>query len=176
MSVANADLRPDRKVVINSAAIGNTRLIDELACRYGGLSIVVSIDVGKKMFGGASVYADLGRKAANIDPVDQAQQCEKAGAGEIVIRSIDHDGLMHGFDLDLVARVSSSVSVPVVAAGGAGSLDDLGQALEAGAHAVTAGSMFVDHGPHRAVLINYPDSAELAGIVSRTSVTSGVPA
>jgi len=163
------------KVVINSASIGNTRLIKELAGRYGGQSIVVSIDVGKKMFGGASVYADLGRKSANIDPVDHALQCEKAGAGEIVIRSIDHDGLMGGFDLDLIARVSSSVSVPVVAAGGAGSLDDLGRALESGAHAVTAGSMFVYHGPHRAVLINYPDSAELYNVVSRTSETSGIP-
>lgn len=162
------------KVVINSAAIGNSPLIEELAGRFGGQSIVVSIDVGKKMFGGTSVYADLGRKAADIDPIEHARTCEQAGAGEIVIRSIAHDGLMEGFDLDLIARVSSAVSVPVVAAGGAGSLEDLGQALEAGAHAVTAGSMFVYHGPHRAVLINYPDAQELSRIVSRTETTAGV--
>lgn len=159
------------KVVINSAAIGNTPLIKELAGRFGGQSIVVSIDVGKKMFGGASVYADLGRKTADIDPVEHAQKCEQAGAGEIVIRSIAHDGLMDGFDLDLIARVSSAVSVPVVAAGGAGSLEDLSLAMEAGAHAVTAGSMFVYHGPHRAVLINYPDTEELNRIFSRSKAT-----
>ena len=153
------------KVVINTASIGNLDLVEKLTGRFGGQSIVISIDVGKKMFGGRTVYSNLGRKSAHIDPVDQALRCEQAGAGEIIIRSIDHDGLMNGFDLELIARVSAAVSVPVVATGGAGSMDDFRLALGAGAHAVSAGSMFVYHGPHRAVLINYPGPKEIQNVL-----------
>lgn len=160
------------KVVINSASIHNTELIETLTGRFGGQSIVISIDAREKLFGGQTVYTNLGRKSARIDPVDHALRCERAGAGEIVIRSIDHDGLMKGFDLDLIARVSAAVSVPVVATGGAGSLEDLARALAAGAHSVSAGSMFVYHGPHRAVLINYPAFEDIQKVLERT-VASG---
>ena len=153
------------KVVINSASIHNMEFIEKLTGRFGGQSIVISIDVGKKMFGGRVVYSNLGRKAAGIDAVDHALRCEQAGAGEIIIRSIDHDGLMKGFDIELIARVSAAVSVPVVAAGGAGSTKDLALALKAGAHSVSAGSMFVYHGPHRAVLINYPGANEIRNVL-----------
>ena len=155
------------KVVINSAAIDDIGLIETLTGRFGGQSIVVSIDVGKKLFRGRTVFSNLGRKAAGIDPVDHALRCEQAGAGEIIIRSIEHDGLMQGFDVDLIARVSAAVSVPVVAAGGAGSVEDLAHALSAGAHSVSAGSMFVYHGPHRAVLINYPGALEVSKVIER---------
>jgi cyclase len=157
------------KVVINSAAIDDIALIETLCGRFGGQSIVVSIDVGKKLFGGRTVFTNLGRKAAGIDPVDHALHCEKAGAGEIIIRSIEHDGLMQGFDLDLVSRVSEAVSVPVVATGGAGSAEHLAAGLAAGAHSVSAGSMFVYHGPHRAVLINYLDAQEISKVLDRAT-------
>lgn len=155
------------KVVINSAAISNIELIETLTGRFGGQSIVISIDVGKKMFGGCSVFTNLGRKATGVDPVEHALRCEQAGAGEIIIRSIEHDGLMQGFDVDLIAQVSAAVSVPVVATGGAGSAEDLAQALSAGAHSVSAGSMFVYHGPHRAVLINYLGAGEISKVLER---------
>ena len=153
------------KVVINSAVFRDTELIGRLKDRFGGQSIVVSIDVGKTLLGGRTVRSNLGRKAERLDPVSHARQCEKAGAGELIIRSIDHDGMMDGFDLDLIAKVSASVNIPVVAAGGAGRIEHLQQALDAGAHSVSAGSMFVYHGPHRAVLINYPDASVVGGLV-----------
>lgn len=160
------------KVVINSASIRNIELIEKLAGRFGGQSIVISIDVSNKMFRGCGVYSDLGRKSAGIDPVDHALRCERAGVGEIIIRSIDHDGLMNGFDLELIARVSAAVSVPVVAAGGAGSMEDFGLALRAGAHAVSAGSMFVYYGPHRAVLINYPSLSDIKKVLGSIGSSS----
>jgi len=149
------------KAIINSAAITHFDLIKSAAERFGGQSIVVSIDVGQNLFRKSQVFTDLGRKAAGLDPVDHAMNCEKAGAGEIIIRSIEHDGLMEGFDMTLISNVANSVSIPVVATGGAGSLADIKAALNAGAHSVCAGSMFVYHGPHRAVLINYPNNKQI---------------
>ena len=159
------------KVVINSAAFDNTELIELLAGRFGGQSIVVSIDVRKKLFGGRTVHSNLGRKAERVDPVDHAVRCERAGAGEIIIRSIDHDGLMQGFDVELIERVSSAVTIPVVAAGGAGSIGDFALAIAAGAHSVSAGSMFVYHGPHKAVLINYPGTEEIRKVLEHADAS-----
>jgi cyclase len=153
------------KVVINSAAFRDIDFVQKLTDRYGGQSIVISIDVGTKFLGGRTVYSNLGRKAERIDPVQHALRCESAGAGEIIVRSIDHDGLMGGFDLELIEQVSSAVKVPVVAAGGAGNIQHLKEALEAGAHSVSAGSMFVYHGPHRAVLINYPSAESIQDLI-----------
>jgi len=149
------------KVIINSAAITHFDLIKSATERFGGQSIVVSIDVGQNLFRKSQIFTDLGRKPAGLNPVDHAMNCEKAGAGEIIIRSIEHDGLMEGFDMTLISNVANAVSIPVVATGGAGSLADIKAALNAGAHSVCAGSMFVYHGPHRAVLINYPNIEQI---------------
>ena len=154
------------KVIVNSAAVTDMELIERLAGRFGGQSIVVSMDVAKRTFGRRSVFSNLGRNATRLDPIDYAKHAENAGAGEIIIRSIEHDGMMEGFDLQLIADVADAVSVPVVAAGGAGSLADLTSALSAGAHSVAVGSMFVYQGPHRAVLINYPTAEEIDAVVS----------
>ena len=159
------------KIVVNSAAIRDIEFIGKLTNRFGGQSVVVSIDVGKKLFGGRTVFSDLGRKASRVDAVDHALSCEQAGVGEIIIRSITHDGLMQGFDLDLITRVSAAVTVPVVAAGGAGSREDLALALAAGAHSVSAGSMFVYSGPHKAVLINYLSALEIQGVMERVAAS-----
>ena len=89
------------------------------------------------------------------------------GAGEILVQSIDRDGTMDGYDLDLMQRITSSVSVPVVACGGAGKLEDLSRVIrDAGAAAASAGSLFVFHGKHRAVLISYPTQRELAAALA----------
>jgi len=153
------------KVAINSAALSDIEFIERLTGRFGGQSIVISIDVGKRFLGGNTVFSNLGRTAVGIDPAEHARNCENAGVGEIIIRSISHDGLMQGFDLDLISNVSAAVSVPVVAAGGAGVVEHFRLALEAGAHSVSAGSMFVYHGPHRAVLINYLGAEEIQNVV-----------
>jgi cyclase len=95
------------------------------------------------------------------DPVSYAQDMERSGAGEILLTAIQKDGTMEGYDLELVRRVSAAVSIPVVASGGAGNLQHFKAAIDSGASAVGAGSLFVFHGKHRAVLITYPTYTEL---------------
>jgi len=107
------------------------------------------------------VFTRCGTKNARRQPTEYAKEMVERGAGEIFLNSIDRDGLMSGFDLDLIREVATAVSVPVVACGGAGSVADLAAGVDAGASAVAAGSLFVLTGPHRAVLISYPSSAEL---------------
>jgi cyclase len=148
------------KVVINTSTVENPALVSDAASKFGTQSVVASIDVGGKLFGGDVVCVNLGKKKTNLSPVDHARRCEELGAGEVLIRSIAHDGMMQGYDTELIAKVASAVSVPVVGAGGAGTIEDLSRALEAGAQSVSAGSMFVYHGKHRAVLINYPGPDE----------------
>lgn len=92
------------------------------------------------------------------------QDAVDRGAGEIVLNSVDRDGLMHGYDLDLLRQATRSISVPLIALGGAGSQEHLREAVRAGASAVAAGSLFVFHGPHRAVLISYPKYKELENL------------
>ena len=150
------------KVVVNSAAIRRPELVAEIAEHVGGQSVVASIDAKRTPGGVYEVWIDGGRTNTGLDPADCAARMEALGAGEILINSIDRDGTRTGYDLDLVRRVSSAVSVPVIACGGAGSLTDLASAVkEGGATAVSAGSLFVHQGRHRAVLISYPDPAAL---------------
>ena len=150
------------KVSINTQAVGNPLLIKRAADLFGSQSIVVSIDVKKNLFGRYRVLTHGGRKSTNLDPVDFAVQMEEAGAGEIFLNSIDRDGTMQGYDLELIRMVSESVRIPVIACGGAGKLDDFADAVKkGGASAVSAGSFFVFQGSHRAVLITYPSMKEL---------------
>ncbi|KKQ75722.1 MAG: Imidazole glycerol phosphate synthase, cyclase subunit, partial [Parcubacteria group bacterium GW2011_GWC1_38_6] len=123
-------------------------------------SVVVAIDA-KKNNGGYNVFVNSGKVKTDKDPVSYAMQSEKMGAGEIFLNSIDKDGTREGFDLELIKSVSNAVNVPVIASGGAGKTEDLGLAIKEGASAVAAGSMFVFTGPHRAVLISYPDQNTL---------------
>jgi cyclase len=106
-----------------------------------------------------------GREDVKLDPVSYAQRAEQLGAGEILLTSIDRDGTMEGYDLDLIARVASAVRIPVIACGGAGSLQDFARAVKAGASAVAAGSLVVYQGKNRAVLINFPTRKELAAVL-----------
>jgi len=145
------------KVVLNSSAVDNSRLIGTAAEKFGNQSIVVSIDVKRHMNGTFEVYSHGGNKPTGLDPVTHAQNVVSRGAGEIMVNAIDRDGTMHGYDLELVHQVASAVSVPVIACGGAGTLGHFSEAVTAGASAVAAGSMFVFHGRRRAVLISYPE-------------------
>jgi imidazole glycerol-phosphate synthase subunit HisF len=146
------------KVIINTYAAENPDFIREASVVFGSSSIVVSIDVKRNFFGKQQVYKLGGKTSVGQDPISFAQLMEKNGAGEIIINSIDNDGLMTGYDLNLIATVSKSVGIPIIAAGGAGTFNDFRLAVHsANASAVAAGSMFVYHGPRNAVLVNYPE-------------------
>lgn len=154
------------KVVLNSAAIENPVLIRSAAEMFGSQSIVVSMDVKRNMNGMYEVFSDGGSIRTNLDPETHARNVVSHGAGEILINAIGKDGTMQGYDLALIQRVASAVPVPVIACGGAGNTDHFIDAVYAGASAVAAGSMFVFHGRHRAVLISYPDRIELDHLFS----------
>ncbi|MDB5223194.1 MAG: Imidazole glycerol phosphate synthase subunit HisF [Chitinophagaceae bacterium] len=149
------------KVVLNSSAIIHPELIKKGADWVGSQSMVISIDVKKNIWGKYKVHTHNGNKNTGLDPVEFAKRVEKFGAGEIFLNSIDNDGTFKGFDLHLIKAVSSSVSVPVVSLGGAADINDFYKAIQNGASAVAAGSMFVFQGPHKAVLINYPTPKNL---------------
>lgn len=154
------------KVIFNSAAT-DLKLIRESAELFGSQSVVVSIDVRRSRTGNYEVFTHSGTVGTKQNPVQYAKTVEAAGAGEIFLNSIDRDGTMEGYDIKLLKSVTSVVNVPVVACGGAGNLGHFQEAtLKGGASAVSAGSMFVFHGPHRAVLINYPTQNELKQYLS----------
>lgn len=149
------------KVIINMSAFKNPGLVSEAARYVGSQSIVVSMDVRKNFWGKYKVYVRNGSKNTNLDPVQFAKQMVSEGAGELLLTSIDKDGTYSGYDLELIKIVSEAVAVPVVAMGGADQLSDFVKAVNAGASAVSAASMFVFQRPHRAVLISYPTQDEL---------------
>jgi cyclase len=149
------------KVSINTAALESPDLISRAADSFGSQAIVGSIDVGRDWLGRRRVLVAGGRKATRLEPEAAAAQLEAKGVGEILLTSIERDGKMQGYDLDLIRSVAQSVSVPVVACGGAGNITHLAEAVGAGASAAAAGSLFVYQGPHRAVLISYPSDTQL---------------
>jgi imidazole glycerol-phosphate synthase subunit HisF len=150
------------KVIINTNAVIKPELIEEAAMIFGSQSIVVSLDAKKSLFGKYGCWIKDGGVNAKIDAIDLAKKAQDLGAGELIINSIDQDGMMTGYDILLVKMIADSVSIPVVACGGAGNLEHFKKAyFEGNAHALAAGSTFVFHGPRRAVLINYPSKSEL---------------
>ncbi len=152
------------KVSINAAAVDHPELISEAAKVYGSQSIVGAMDVGKNLFGKAVVKTVNGAHSTKYSPGEYAKRLEEAGAGEIFLNSITQDGMMEGYDRELISEVAGSVRVPVIACGGAGSLQDCKRAIDSGASAAAAGSIFVFWGVNKAVLINYPDSSETAAL------------
>jgi cyclase len=155
------------KVSLNSITFTKPELISEAAKIFGSQSIVGSIDVKKNLFGKYQVHINSGTVNIKKDPVEYAQHLANLGVGEIFLNSIDRDGTMTGYDIDLIRNVSASVPVPMIACGGAGKIEDFGTAIhKGGASAVSAGSFFVFHGKHRAVLITYPTREEMSTIIS----------
>jgi cyclase len=150
------------KVAISSAAMETPNLVAEAAKSVGSQSVVVVLDVKKSLNGGKyEVWTHNGSKNTGKCPSELAQQMERLGTGEIVINSIDNDGIMRGYDLVLAEKIRNSVSVPLTVLGGAGSLHDIGRLINKhGAIGAAAGSLFVFKGIYRAVLINYPNREE----------------
>lgn len=149
------------KVIFNYQAIHKPGLITETAKLVGSQSVVVSIDVKKNWLGKYRVYTLNATEQTRLDPVTFAKKMAGDGAGEIFLNAIDLDGTYCGYDLDLLKQVSDAVSIPVIACGGAGGVDDFALGVKAGASAVAAGSVFVFQRPHQAVLISYPSQQEL---------------
>jgi cyclase len=150
------------KVVVCSEAVHHPEFIYALAQEIGSQSVVVCMDVKRGLLGGYEVYVHGGRRSAKVEPVAFAARAEKEGAGELMVNAIDRDGTMGGYDTRLLKAVTQAVTIPVIACGGAGRLEDFAAAVtEGGASAVAAGSLFVFHGRHRAVLISYPSQPAL---------------
>jgi cyclase len=157
------------KVAINTQAILNPDFIKQAAEEFGSQSIVVSIDVKENIFKKPVVFMHGTKKTVNLDPVEFACKMEEMGAGELLVNSVDRDGTMSGYDINLLKKITGAVNIPVIACGGAGCIDDFYTAVKnGGASAVAAGSLFVFYGRHRAVLINYPTDTELNKIYNLT--------
>jgi cyclase len=151
------------KVVINTAAGRDPSFVAGAADAFGSSTIVVCIDVKRKLFGGHRAWIANGREATRFDPIEFARLMEKNGAGELIVQSIERDGTMSGYDVDQIRSISDAVNVPVIALGGAGSLENLVAGYVDGhANAVAAGSLFVYRDKRRGVLINYPERGELS--------------
>jgi imidazole glycerol-phosphate synthase subunit HisF len=149
------------KVALSSAALASPDLVSQLAKELGSQSVVVVLDAKRRLMGRYEVYTHNGRTATGKTPAEMASRFEQLGAGEIVINSIDSDGVMKGYDEALARSVREATSLPMTVLGGAGSLADIGALIEKlGIVGAAAGSLFVFKGVYRAVLINYPGAAE----------------
>ncbi len=150
------------KLIMNTSAVETPSLVREVADHAGSQAAVVSMDVKKGLLSKYEVFTHCGQKKTGLDPVKHAVEMERMGVGEIIINSIDRDGTMQGYDIDLVRKVADAVRVPVVACGGAGNLSHVSEVIKQGhASAAAAGSIFVFQGPLRGVLISYPTPKEL---------------
>lgn len=150
------------KVILNTIAVENPDFVTKVADYAGSQAVVVSVDVKKGLLGKYEVLTCSGKTKTGLDPVQHAQEMEKRGAGELFINAIDRDGMMQGYDLDLIRQVADSVNIPVIACGGAGNIQHLAEAVQqGGASAAAAGSLFVFQGSLRGVLISYPSQEEL---------------
>ena len=149
------------KIALSSALIENPQLVTEIAERVGSQSVIVVLDIKKKLLGGYEVYTHNGKKSTGINPIKFAKEIERLGAGEIIINSIDQDGMMNGFDLPLIDKIAETISIPMTVLGGAGSISDIKKVVDKhGVIGVAAGSLFVFKGVYKAVLINYPSREE----------------
>lgn len=156
------------KIIINSSAFINKGFVKEAVHQFGSSTIAVSIDVKKEFLKGNIVYIKGGTWSTGKNPVSYASEIEEEGVGEILVNSIDRDGVMEGYDIDLIKSIAKSVKIPIIACGGAGKLSDFGTVVKAGgASAAAAGSFFVFHGKRRAVLITYPSYSEISTLFDR---------
>lgn len=149
------------KIALSSAAINNPQLVSDIAKEVGNQSVVVVLDVKKRMFTGYDVYTHNGTKKTKINLEEFIINLQSLGVGEIVINSIDNDGIMKGYDISLIEKIRPFINVPMTVLGGAGCLEDIKFLIEKfGIIGCSAGSLFVFKGKYKAVLINYPDYKE----------------
>jgi cyclase len=130
------------KVSVNSAAIKNPKLISEAASKFGSQCVVIAIDAKKNESGNYEIFTHGGKKPTGIDAIEWAKKVTYLGAGEILLTSMDKDGTKSGYDLELIKKITSQISIPVIASGGVGNLQHLAEGVKAGASAVLAASIF----------------------------------
>lgn len=155
------------KICIQSNAFTNLQLISQISERFGSQSIVSSIDIKKDWLGRHKLYRSDKRKNSRKPWLSHINETIAAGAGEILLNAVDRDGTLKGPDLELISSANQALEVPLIALGGIGSLQDIKNAVQAGANAVAAGAFFVYSGPHRAVLITYPKYQELEQLFAK---------
>lgn len=153
------------KVSLQSALLEDMNLVSNIAYHYGNQSVVASVDFKRGKFGSLRLYSHLSGKMQKEPKITYLQRVVKAGAGEVLVNYVDRDGTMAGMDYDSIEEISEALTVPLIVTGGVGSLEDIKKAIVAGASAVAAGSFFVFHGPHKAVLITYPQYQELEDLL-----------
>jgi imidazole glycerol-phosphate synthase subunit HisF len=155
------------KVAISSIAIENPQVVTKIAEQVGTQSVVVVLDIKKRMLGNKyEIWTHNGQNKTGKCPIEFAQELEDLGTGEIVINSIDNDGMMKGYDFTLIQKVRGKISLPMTVLGGAGSLEDIGKLIRNyGIIGAAAGSLFVFKGIYRAVLINYPDNSKKDALI-----------
>lgn len=157
------------KIAISSAAVEDPNLVTRIAERVGNQSVVVILDVKKKLLGGYEVYIRNGKKGTGKNPMELIKQFEQLGAGEVVINSIDQDGMMKGYDMNLAEKIRNSTHLPLTILGGAGSLDDISKLISKfGIIGASAGSLFVFKGVYKAVLINYPNPLDKDNLIKES--------
>lgn len=149
------------KVILNTTLVHKPEIIKEAVAYFGAQSIIASIDY-KMRFGKEKCYTTDAMQKTKYTPLELAKKAEKLGVGEILLYSIERDGMKVGYDLKTISKVVENVKIPVIACGGARNVDDIKKVLDvAGVHAVAAGSVFVYFGDRSAVLINFPDEDTL---------------
>jgi imidazole glycerol-phosphate synthase subunit HisF len=153
------------KIAIQTAALEDLNIVNEIATRFGNQSLVVSIDVKKNLLGQYKLYGSAAGKTQSENWLDFLRNAVSAGAGEVLVHSVEKEGTLGGMDLELIKSAASACTVPLIALGGVGSLGDIKAAVEAGASAVAAGAFFIYYGPHRAVLITYPEYSTLVELL-----------
>ena len=150
------------KVILNSVLLEDLSILKNASKDFGAQSIVAAVDIKKNLFGKYKVYNSAKQKNSDLDIKKYLQSLEENGAGEIYISSVDKDGTFEGYDIELMKDISKDIKVPVIINGGAKDISDFSRAIkECGVSAVSAGSMFVFNGPHKAVLITYPEYEKL---------------
>ena len=154
------------KVIINNHATKDISFIEKVVEEFGSSTVVGSIDIKKSFFGAYKVFDHVTKKNTSLNPVEFSKLLADYGIGELLINSVDNDGIMKGYDLSIIKEISESVNIPVIACGGAGTLDDIKKVIKyAGVAAAAAGSLFVYNGIHKAVLINYPKYNDLVKLL-----------
>lgn len=154
------------KVILNTILLDNINLLEEASQIFGSQSIVASVDIKKNFFGKYKVYNSGKQKITNLDIKDYLKNLEEKGVGEIYISDVEKDGTLEGYNIELFKELIKDIKVPIIVNGGAKDINDFSKAIkEAKVSAVSAGSMFVFKGPHKAVLITYPEYGELEKII-----------
>lgn len=155
------------KVALSAYAVSNPNTLFDIAKAVGTQSVVVVLDVQKRgLFGKYEIVTHNAKKSSGKNPVEFAKQLEQLGVGEIVINSVDQDGMMKGYDMELINSIRQVVNVPITVLGGAGSLKDIESVIQKfGIIGAAAGSLFVFKGIYKAVLINYPTRSEKNNLI-----------